>query len=106
MRSEIKDLLRQRLVTYNIVADDFSIVNFAFSQQFTQAIQAKQTAEQLAPVGYQCTSKVIGIFRIAEKSVYQGLNNFDYELFGYTLQSTRSIQNISSMTKSIKFSSR
>jgi len=48
VRSEIKDLLKQRLVTYNIVVDDFSIVNFAFSQQFTQAIESKQTAEQLA----------------------------------------------------------
>jgi regulator of protease activity HflC (stomatin/prohibitin superfamily) len=48
VRSEIKELLKQRLVTYNIVVDDFSIVNFAFSQQFTQAIESKQTAEQLA----------------------------------------------------------
>ena len=28
--------------------DDLAIVNFRFSQQFTQAIEAKQTAEQLA----------------------------------------------------------
>ncbi len=48
VRSEIKELLKERLVTYNIVVDDFSIVNFAFSQQFTQAIESKQTAEQLA----------------------------------------------------------
>ncbi|HMK56818.1 MAG TPA: prohibitin family protein [Dissulfurispiraceae bacterium] len=48
VRSEIKELLKQRLVTYNVVVDDFSIVNFAFSQQFTQAIESKQTAEQLA----------------------------------------------------------
>ncbi len=48
VRSEIKDLLKQRLLTYNIVVDDFSIVNFSFSQQFTQAIESKQTAEQLA----------------------------------------------------------
>jgi len=48
VRSEIKDMLLQRLITYNIVVDDFSIVNFSFSQQFTQAIEAKQTAEQLA----------------------------------------------------------
>ncbi|MBI5418868.1 MAG: hypothetical protein HZA60_02155 [Deltaproteobacteria bacterium] len=31
-----------------IVVDDFSIVNFKFSQQFSMAIEAKQTAEQLA----------------------------------------------------------
>lgn len=48
VRSEIKDLLSQRMRSYNIIVDDFSIVNFKFSQQFTQAIEAKQTAEQLA----------------------------------------------------------
>ena len=48
VRTEIKELLRQRLVGYNIVIDDFSIVNFKFSQQFTQAIESKQTAEQFA----------------------------------------------------------
>ncbi len=48
VRSEIKELLGQRLVGYNIGVDDFSIINFRFSQQFTQAIEAKQTAEQFA----------------------------------------------------------
>ncbi len=48
VRSEIKDLLKQRLLVNYIVVDDFSIVNFNFSQIFTQAIEAKQTAEQLA----------------------------------------------------------
>ena len=48
VRHEIKELLKQRLVSNNIVVDDFSIVNFQFSKQFTQAIEAKQTAEQLA----------------------------------------------------------
>lgn len=48
VRSEIKALLLERLKPYNIVVDDFSIVNFRFSQQFTQAIESKQTAEQLA----------------------------------------------------------
>ncbi len=48
VRSEIKDLLKQRLLVNNIIVDDFSIVNFNFSQIFTQAIEAKQTAEQLA----------------------------------------------------------
>lgn len=45
---EIKDLLKIRLVEYHILVDDFSIVNFKFSGQFTQAIESKQTAEQLA----------------------------------------------------------
>ncbi len=48
VRHEIKELLRQRLVAYNILVDDFSIINFQFSKQFMQAIEAKQTAEQLA----------------------------------------------------------
>lgn len=48
VRNEIKDLLKERLIGYNIVVDDFSIVNFKFSSQFAQAIEAKQTAEQLA----------------------------------------------------------
>ena len=48
VRNEIKDLLKQRLITYDIIVDDFSIVNFRFSQQFEAAIEAKQTAEQLA----------------------------------------------------------
>jgi len=48
VRDEIKSLLKSRLLVYNIVVDDFSIVNFKFTQQFEQAIEAKQTAEQLA----------------------------------------------------------
>lgn len=48
VRHEIRELLKQRLITYNIKVDDFSIINFQFSKQFTQAIEAKQTAEQLA----------------------------------------------------------
>jgi regulator of protease activity HflC (stomatin/prohibitin superfamily) len=48
VRHEIRELLKQRLINYNISVDDFSIINFEFSKQFTQAIEAKQTAEQLA----------------------------------------------------------
>ncbi|MCX8083537.1 MAG: prohibitin family protein [Calditerrivibrio sp.] len=48
VRNDIKVLLKERLIAYNIVVDDFSILNFRFSQQFTQAIEQKQTAEQLA----------------------------------------------------------
>jgi regulator of protease activity HflC (stomatin/prohibitin superfamily) len=48
VRGEIKNHLKDRLVGYNIVVDDFSIINFKFSQQFTQAIESKQTAEQFA----------------------------------------------------------
>lgn len=48
VRDEARDQLRERLAQYNIIVDDFSIVNFSFSAQFSQAIEAKQTAEQLA----------------------------------------------------------
>lgn len=44
----IKELLKVRLDKYKIVVDGFSIVNFSFSDQFTQAIEEKQTAEQKA----------------------------------------------------------
>ncbi len=40
--------LQQRLLTHNIAVDAFSIVSFSFSQVFTEAIEAKQTAEQHA----------------------------------------------------------
>lgn len=48
VREEIKSILHERLAQYHILVDDFSIVNFRFSPQFAQAIEAKQTAEQLA----------------------------------------------------------
>lgn len=40
--------LTERLLEHNIVVDAFSIVSFSFSKAFTEAIEAKQTAEQLA----------------------------------------------------------
>ncbi len=44
----IRVALSERLLVYNIVVDAFSIVTFSFSRVFTEAIEAKQTAEQLA----------------------------------------------------------
>jgi regulator of protease activity HflC (stomatin/prohibitin superfamily) len=40
--------LAERLLAHNIAVDAFSIVSFSFSKAFTEAIEAKQTAEQLA----------------------------------------------------------
>jgi prohibitin 2 len=40
--------LMDRLLTNNIAVDAFSIVTFSFSKVFTEAIESKQTAEQLA----------------------------------------------------------
>ncbi len=48
VRQEIREMLKTRMAGYHIYVDDFAIVNFRFSQQFAQAIEAKQTAEQLA----------------------------------------------------------
>ncbi len=51
-RQEVKDqaksVLVERLSKQFITVDDLSIVNFAFSQSFEQAIEAKVTAEQNA----------------------------------------------------------
>ncbi len=48
VREDIKDLLRERLATSNIIVDDFNIIAFEFSSEFSKAIEAKQTAEQFA----------------------------------------------------------
>ena len=44
----MQETLTKRLLAYNIGVDAFSIVTFSFSKVFTEAIEAKQTAEQLA----------------------------------------------------------
>jgi len=46
--SEMRESLTTRLIESNIAVDAFSIINFSFSQTFTDAIEAKQTAEQNA----------------------------------------------------------
>jgi regulator of protease activity HflC (stomatin/prohibitin superfamily) len=46
--TEMQEALTQRLLTSNISVDAFSIISFSFSQTFTDAIEAKQTAEQNA----------------------------------------------------------
>jgi regulator of protease activity HflC (stomatin/prohibitin superfamily) len=51
-RSAVSDAMRatltERLLVYNIAVDAFSIVGFSFSKIFMEAIESKQTAEQLA----------------------------------------------------------
>ena len=51
-RAEVKDAIKgnlsERLMKFNILVDEFSIVNFDFSHEFNAAIEAKQTAEQSA----------------------------------------------------------
>ena len=45
---QIKAMLAERLLTHNIIVDEFNIVDFSFSAVFNEAIEAKQTAEQSA----------------------------------------------------------
>lgn len=45
---EMQASLTRRLLESNISVDAFSIISFSFSQTFTDAIEAKQTAEQNA----------------------------------------------------------
>jgi regulator of protease activity HflC (stomatin/prohibitin superfamily) len=46
--TEMQEALTLRLLASNISVDAFSIISFSFSQTFTDAIEAKQTAEQNA----------------------------------------------------------
>jgi regulator of protease activity HflC (stomatin/prohibitin superfamily) len=46
--TEMQQALTSRLLVSNIAVDAFSIISFSFSQTFTDAIEAKQTAEQNA----------------------------------------------------------
>ncbi len=48
VREDIKALLKERLAKSNIMVDDFNIIAFEFSAEFSKAIEAKQTAEQFA----------------------------------------------------------
>jgi regulator of protease activity HflC (stomatin/prohibitin superfamily) len=44
----IKDALSQKLADYHLYVDGFSVIDFSFSKKFTDAIEAKQEAEQFA----------------------------------------------------------
>ena len=51
-REEVKEVIKanltDRLSPFNILVDEFNIVDFTFSRSFNDAIEAKQTAEQQA----------------------------------------------------------
>lgn len=47
VRDRIRGFLTERLNKHGIEIDEFSVVNFQFSQSFNEAIEAKTTAEQL-----------------------------------------------------------
>ncbi|MDA0204278.1 MAG: prohibitin family protein [Acidobacteria bacterium] len=46
--NRMQEFLSERLRIHSIEVDEFSIVDFGFSEQFNMAIEAKQTAEQNA----------------------------------------------------------
>jgi len=48
VKEDTKQHLAERLSSYYIIIDDFSIVDFSFSPEFDAAIEAKQTAVQQA----------------------------------------------------------
>lgn len=48
VKSGIDEQLTSRLSQYNIAVDDISLVNIHFSQRFSEAVEAKQIAEQEA----------------------------------------------------------
>ncbi len=48
VRDDIKEAMTARLREFDIVVDEFNIIDFAFSDEFNKAIEAKQTAEQNA----------------------------------------------------------
>lgn len=48
VREEMKNILAERLRSRGIIVEEISIVDFSFSESFTQAIEAKVTAEQNA----------------------------------------------------------
>src|SRR5438552_14801452 len=48
VKDEIKSALHERLMTSHISLDELNITDFQFSKGFNEAIEAKQTAEQLA----------------------------------------------------------
>lgn len=46
VRDRIREMLAKRLLPYGVAIDEFAITNFAFSQAFSDAIEAKTTATQ------------------------------------------------------------
>ncbi len=48
VKAEIDSLLTQRLKQYHIEVDDIALITVHFSQRFTEAVEAKQIAEQEA----------------------------------------------------------
>ncbi|MDJ0677223.1 MAG: prohibitin family protein [Calothrix sp. MO_167.B42] len=48
LKQEIDEQMTNRMADYGVIIDDVSLVDFAFSPEFSKAIEAKQIAEQEA----------------------------------------------------------
>lgn len=46
VRQQAEEQLKKQLTPYNIIVENFNIVNFNFSPEYNQAIEAKQVAQQ------------------------------------------------------------
>ena len=46
VRDEVKSLVSKKLAKYYLIVDDYSIVNFDFSDKFTKSVEEKQISEQ------------------------------------------------------------
>jgi regulator of protease activity HflC (stomatin/prohibitin superfamily) len=51
VKAAVDEFLTLRLLTYHIAVDDISLVHVHFSQRFSDAVEAKQIAEQEAKTG-------------------------------------------------------
>jgi len=51
VKAAVDDSLTLRLVTYHLAVDDISLVHVHFSERFSDAVEAKQIAEQQAKTG-------------------------------------------------------
>jgi regulator of protease activity HflC (stomatin/prohibitin superfamily) len=51
VKAGVDEFLTSRLAAYHIAVDDISLVHFRFSQRFSDAVEAKQIAEQEAKKG-------------------------------------------------------
>lgn len=74
VRESMKNTLREKLAPRGIIIEDISIVDFKFSPSFTQAIEAKVTAEQNA---LQAKNKLEQIKYEAEQRVTQAKGEAD-----------------------------
>jgi len=57
VRAKAEDALKTQLAQYHVVVLNFNIVNFNFSDQFNQAIEAKQVAQQQVETAKQLLAK-------------------------------------------------